>query len=427
MSNFDTNEEKQNPYILENELRKTIQRQKKTIFQLAERNRVWKIICAVLIILLVIESVALWGGSGENEPSHQTAQPQNQSQGITDSNMELGASEARIDAIIAQMTLEDKINQMLMVSPESLTGFESVTAAGESTQTALSERKVGGVLYVAGNFEDAAQTKQMLANTISYAVTPIFTAVSDNGGTNGPLSKIRDENSFNMPSQAVIGTYEDEMQVHNDYAQNSAYIKEFGFNTNFAPFAIPSSGGEINAENSFGNDVTKTSKCVEYAVKGQLSGGIISALKYFPTSSTAEKTAEQLRNREFVAFKSGIDAGADFVLMSNATNNVLTNDGLPYCMCKSVISDLLIDELGFDGIIISNPMSDLYICDNYSAADAAINCINAGNNMLIVSSGLDNVVNSVVEAVNGGVIAQSFIDKSVKKILRVKFKRGIIK
>ncbi len=427
MSNFDTNEEKHNPYNLENELRKTIHRQKKTIFQLAERNRVWKIICAVLAILLVIESIALWGNQSENEPSQQTAQLQSNVQNnFTDATINSSVDEARIDAIMAQMTLDDKIYQMLMVSREALTGYESVTAAGESTQMALAERKVGGILYNAGNFENAAQTKEMLKNTLSYAVTPVFAAVSDCGGASGMLSVLKSENSFNMPSQAVMGTYTDETQIQQEFMKNSAFIKEFGFNMNFAPFAPPASGSEMAGENSFGSDVEKTSKGVELAVKGQLAGGVISALKYFPTSSNAEKTGEQLRSCEFAAFKAGIDAGADFVLMSNGTNSALTSDGLPYCMSKTVIADLLVGELGFGGIVISNPLADSVISESYSLAEAAVNCIKAGNNMLVVSNGLDEVFAAITEAVSNGEIEQNTIDKSVKKILKIKMKRGIL-
>ncbi len=426
MSNFDTNEEKQNPYILENELRKTIQRQKKTIFRLAERNRVWKIICAVLAVLLIIESIALWGGSNENEPAQQTAQPKAQNQ-ISEPAASYQVDDARIDAIMSQMTLIDKINQMLMVTPEALTGFEAVTAAGESTELALANYKVGGILYNSSNFEDAVQTKQMLSNTIEYASTPLFMAVSDEGGSNSMLAKLKTEDSFNIPSQAVIGTYTDEAQIESDYRRNAAFMNEFGFNVNFAPYAPPASGAQLTMENSFGSDVAKVSSSVCYAVKGQMGSGVLSALKYFPTKHDSEKTGEELRQCEFAAFKAGFDAGADFVLMSNGADTNLTSDGLPYCMSKSVIGDLLIGELGFGGIVISNPSADADILQNYTLGEIAVNCINAGNNMLICSAGINEVVTAINEAVRIGEIEQSTIDNSVRKILRAKMKRGIIK
>ncbi len=426
MNRFDNTEEKQNPYILENELRKTIQRQKKTIFRLAERNRVWKIICAVLAALLVVESIALWGGSDENEPAQQTAQPQVQNQ-ISEPAASYQADDARIDAIMSQMTLVDKINQMLMVTPEALTGFEAVTAAGESTELALANYKVGGILYNSSNFEDAVQTKQMLSNTIEYANTPLFMAVSDEGGSNSMLAKLKSEGSFTIPSQAVIGTYTDEAQIESDYRHNAAFMNEFGFNVNFAPYAPPVSSAQLTIENSFGSDVEKVSSSVSYAVKGQTSSGVISALKYFPTKDDSKKTGEQLRGCEFAAFKAGFDAGADFVLVSNGTNTNLTSDSLPYCMSKSVIGDLLIGELGFGGIVISNPSADADILQNYTLGEIAVNCINAGNNMIICSASIDEVVTAINEAVRIGEIEQSTIDNSVRKILRVKVKRGIIK
>ena len=171
-SDFSADTYEQKPamdYSLESELRKTIQRQKKTIFSLAERNRVWKIICFALVVLLVIESVLLWVNSNDDTPSiPEVSQMQSEADVQSEqTDIQVPASrpvnEERIEEILSQMTLVDKIHQMLFVTPEVLTGFESVTAAGESTEASLAEHKVGGIIYNDTNLEDSEQLKAMLS------------------------------------------------------------------------------------------------------------------------------------------------------------------------------------------------------------------------------------------------------------------------
>ena len=151
-SSYDTYEQKPAmDYSLENELRKTIQRQKRTIFRLAERNKLWKIISAVLAILLVIESVVLWANS-DDDGAHIPEVSQVQTED-GDSTIDIQAvapnavDEGRIDEMLSQMTLIDKIHQMMFVSPEELTGVDAATVAGESTKSVLFDRKVGGIIY----------------------------------------------------------------------------------------------------------------------------------------------------------------------------------------------------------------------------------------------------------------------------------------
>ncbi|MBQ7900946.1 MAG: glycoside hydrolase family 3 protein [Clostridia bacterium] len=415
-----------NTYSLENELRKTIQRQKKTIFSLAERNRVWKIICAVLAVLLVVESVLLWANSGDErtdvpKSSQVETQTTTSKEEIAQTPSAYEVDEDEISQMLSQMTLVDKIHQMLFVTPEELTGYESVTAAGESTNSALDEHKVGGVIYSNTNIESSEQTEEMLGNTQDYAYTPLFLGIARDGGSIVP------ESSFSMPSQTIIGAYSNDEQVISDYSDSAAELTRLGFNVNFAPNTELVSAAKGATSGSFGNDAAKLAKTVALAVNGHLKKNMCTALKYFPTNMEVERTTEQLRQAEFEVYKAGIEAGADFVMVSHVVNGAVESEEVPYSMSRAMVTDVLKGELGFDGIVITAPLTELEFTDEFTAGDAAIACVKAGADMLLCPSDMQQVVEDINEAVRVGDIDVSVIDESVKRILRVKQKRGIIK
>ena len=409
-------------FAIENELRKTIQRQKKTIFRLAERNRVWKTVSVVLAILLVIESLVLWVNSGDdtvNVPTAPNVVTEQQTINVPTTVPEIEVNEARIDEIMSQMTLVDKINQMMFVTPEILTGYDNVTAAGETTKYLLEEKMVGGILYGVSNFESSEQVSEMLKNTREYSRITPFLATAEEGGDMSELDIIKSEDSFRLPSASVIISYTSSDQMLSDYYRNAQFMYNLGFNTNFGPDVISgiATGSDINA-------VSIVAGC---AVSGQSKHGISSMLKYFPTNGDSQKSLDELKQGEFVAYKSAVNAGADFVVMSNGLNSTLLSDGTPYCMSGSVITDMLRNELGFGGIVVSSAFTDEYIAEKYTTAEIAINCINAGNNMFLCPGNIDEVVSAIEEAVRVGDVEQSAVDNSVRKILAAKIKRGIIK
>lgn len=413
-------------YSLQNELRKTIQRQKKTIFSLAERNRVWKIICFVLVVLLVIESVLLWVNSNEDTPhipdasQVQTGQGEIAEQPSVEVPPSHPVNEERIEEILSQMTLVDKIHQMMFVTPEELTGFESVTAAGESTEASLAERKVGGIIYNDTNIEGAEQLTSMLTNTADYAVTPVFLGYRRNSGS------IISGEGFELQSQTVIGTYSEKNKIAEEYAACAEEMASFGFNLNFGTSTELVSGSGSGVVGSFGSDATAVSDAVSMAVKGQLMHNVSTALGAFPTDTNAQHTAEQLRSSEFVVYKSGIDSGADFVTVSHKVNTALDGEGVPYSMSKGVVTELLCGELAFDGIVITAPMTELEYTDELTCGQAVAKCIKAGVNMIMNPVDFEETVIYINEAVRVGELDVSLIDDSVKRILRVKQRRGLI-
>lgn len=86
-----------------------------------------------------------------------------------------------VEEKIAEMSLSDMVYQMMIVSPEEITDVEVATLAGDSTKKAIETKPIGGLVYAAKNFEDAAQTESLVKNSQSYSKLPLFIAIADDG------------------------------------------------------------------------------------------------------------------------------------------------------------------------------------------------------------------------------------------------------
>lgn len=417
---------------IENELRKTIQRQKKTMFRLMEKINRMRIVCIVLAVLIAAETILLWGNSvGRNNPEPPKVAESTQSAEVSQNQNDDGATvtddyanEDEVNTILSKMSLEEKICQMIFATPEVLTGYEAVTAAGESTQKVLEKLPVGGVIYSSKNLEDRSQLKTMLSNVRNYSELGIFLAISEEGGAGTTIAKKTDVSTIETKDAQTLGSDNDKTATEENYKTIAKELRTLGFNVNLAPLARISSASEDKyAVRSFGTDAKRVSDMVSAAVGGMDSVGLGSAVKYFPGIDIADSvSADGLRSGEFLPFKAAIDGGADFIIMSNSPCKALTGDKTPCSLSPAAIKALR-DELGFDGVIVTDYLSD--ISTTYSAEQAAVAAVKAGADMLLAPTGIAKSVSAVKEAIDKGDIEESAIDESVKRILRIKIKRGI--
>lgn len=299
------------------------------------------------------------------------------------------------------MSLEDKIYQMLMVSPEALTGVDVVTMAGPSTEAALSEKPVGGILYSEQNFESDEQTNEMVLNTKSYAKYPLFIATQK-----------QSEN---------IGTYTDqsEANVFEDADAIGAELHRIGINFNLAPSAV------ISGDNAYNTDPTVTGMLVKQAVLGLRNNGIISTLCSFPDEAENSNPYDVMKTSEFVPFVTVFTEGADVVMMSAEKASGIDPD-YPAFMSSRMIKELLIGELKFNGLILSPVMNYDPLNSEFTKETMVAKAIEAGVNMFICTDDVESYVEAIKAAVDNGSISEDMINESVSKILSLKFKYNII-
>lgn len=343
-------------------------------------------------------------------------------------------SDSQVDAIISQMSLEEKIYQLFITTPEQITGASQVTRAGETTKKALQKYPVAGLVYFKQNMIYPEQLKNMIEDSQSYAKLGMFISVDEEGGD---VARIAD----------TMQTYKLEpMYTYKDQGPKTAYdnawaiavrIKEFGFNLNYAPVADvwTDPDNKTIGTRAYSDDPQQAAELVGAAVNGFQEAGVMCTLKHFPGqgsvaadthtgSAVSSKSIEELRTEEFLPFKAGINAGADFVMVSHVT--VPSVDNVPASLSNVFIEDILRDELGFEGVVITDAMNMQAISANYTSADAAVRAINAGADIILMPDNLQEAAKGINDALYDGRITYARLNESLRRILTAKENYGLL-
>lgn len=345
----------------------------------------------------------------------------------------LTAAQAALDG----MTLEEKIYQMFVVTPDSLAGFEGVSTAGDIMRTALAEMPVGGLILFDSNLYSAEQVRSLTAGMQTLSKTPLLIGVDEEGGRVSRLSRygLTDQ----VDPMATFGAAGDAEAVYRLGGTLGAQLKAAGFNVDFAPVAdvVTNPNNTEIGDRSFSSDPKTAATMVAAMVDGLQDEGTISCLKHFPGHGSTEadshegvsvsnRTLAELRETELLPFEAGIEAGAQMVMISHMSLPNVTGSRVPADLSKAIVTDLLRDELGFDGVIISDSHEMGAITDYYSSGGAAVLAIDAGCDIVLMPADLAAAADAVLKAIESGELTEARIDESVLRILTMKYRAGII-
>lgn len=359
--------------------------------------------------------------------------------GISDKDGENSALDAT--EIVRQMTLEEKVAQIFFVRPEAITGVEIATVAGETTRDAYNLYPVGGIVYFAENIQGQEQIKTMLENTQNYAIErmgfPVFLGVDEEGGR---VARIAGNPNFQVKkytNMKSIGESGDAKRAYEVGKTISDYLKELGFNMDFAPVAdvISNSSNQVIGDRSFGTDAALVGNMAVQEVKGFQDNGMSACLKHFPGHGGTEgdthegfaytkKTLEELKTCELVPFAKGIEADVDFLMTAHISVPNVIGDDTPASMSSVIMTDLLRNEMGYKGIIITDAMDMGAIVNNYSSREAALAAFQAGADMLLMPANFQEAYEAIVDGVKGGNISMERLDASVERIVRLKLEKN---
>lgn len=343
-----------------------------------------------------------------------------------------------VERILKNMTLSEKIYQMIFTTPEDITGVGCAVVAGDATKEALSKYPVGGIIYFSYNLKDRTQVTEMLKNTQSYSKIPLFLGIDEEGGDVSRAGSNPELKITKHPPMKDIGASGDTSLAYNTGKTLATELKELGFNVDFAPVAdvlVNENNTEIG-NRSFGTDPYLVASMVENTVRGLEENGMSSALKHFPGHASTTKnshfgysestrTEEELRACEFIPFEAGIKAGCDFVMISHMT--LLNTDSAPSSMSYKVITEMLKKELGFSGIVITDSFKMGAVTDTRFSDNPEILAIRAGADMILIPKDVKAAHDSILNAVNSGTITEDRINESVLKILNTKYESGLFK
>lgn len=335
----------------------------------------------------------------------------------------------QVTDIVEQMTLDEKIGQMMFA------GVSGTTLQQETTSL-IQDYKVGGLILYGNNLETPQQTVTLMNALMAANVNnqlPLFLGTDQEGG-----KVVRLPGSLkNFPTNKRIG---DINQSPLSFAVGQLLgeqLTAFGFNLDFAPVLDVNSNpnNPIIGDRSFSNDPDIVSKLGIETMKGLESKQVIPVIKHFPghgdtaVDSHLElpkvtKSLDDLNQLELVPFKAAIENGADVVMVAHILLPKIDSQ-YPSSMSKEIITGMLRDQLGFDGVVMTDDMTMKAITNHFDIGQAAVDSVKAGSDVILIAHEYANVtaaIQAVKAAVNKGEITEDRINDSVRRIIELKQK-----
>lgn len=388
-------------------------------------------------------SLALSGcaGDGSNGTGGPTGVDGSGGEGAGDGqNPEAAAVAARaaVDERIGAMTLEQKVAQLFIVTPEALVeGVSQVTQAGDMTREGVTAHPVGGIVYFAQNLLDPEQTTTMLANVKRFYadagnVAP-FIAVDEEGGT---VVRVADNEAFgaqDVGDASALGSAGDTEAAKRAAEQIADYLMPLGFNLDFAPVAdvVDPLRSDTMGLRSFSSDAAVAADMVRAEVEGFRDKKMLCCAKHFPGigaaagdshegAITIEATNEELETVDLVPFRAAIEAGVPMIMVGHVSLPNIVGDSTPAPLSSAVVQGMLRDSLGYTGIIVTDSLSMGAITDYYTPAEAAVAALKAGCDIPLMPERLDEAYQGVLSAVQVGELTEERLDESLTRILTAK-------
>ncbi len=340
----------------------------------------------------------------------------------TSSSQEIYARDKVIANYLDQMTLEEKVGQMI---------FARMPSAGQTE--VLETYHFGGYILFASDFEGKTleQVKEEIASYQSLSKVPLLMASDEEGGTVTRVSQLL-ETPFASPLELYqSGGIE---AILSDAKQKTSLLKEEGIFAGFFPVAdLSTNPSSFIYDRTIGQDAKTTADYIGQLVKLLKQEQFTSTLKHFPgygdnaDSHTDlvydNRSLEELRVNDFLPFKAGIEAGADSIMVSH--NIVPAIDDVPSSISPE-INKILRNELGFEGVIMTDDFDMQGLVQFVDQDTGALQTIQAGTDM-ILSSSYASQIPYIIEQVKASTITEERIDQSVKRILGMKYDLGLIK
>ena len=321
---------------------------------------------------------------------------------------------------LQEMSLDEKISQLLLVRYP------------DDGVSVLKNKQFGGYVFFAKDFQNKnkSEVKNMMDSLQSVAKIPILTAVDEEGGkvvrisSNPLLASSPFKSSRELYSSGGLEA------IKEDTINKSNLLYDLGLNVNLAPVVdVSLDPDDYMYSRSLGENTEITSEYARTVIEASKGHGVSYTLKHFPGygnnkdthsgSVTDNRSYEELLKNDIPPFKSGINEGAEAVLISH--NIVTSIDKENPASLSSSVHNLLRNELDFTGIIITD---DLAMGATSNIPDATVKAVLAGND-LIITTDYDASINSIKSAINNKTIDENLIDKLAFRVIAWKYYKGL--
>lgn len=336
-----------------------------------------------------------------------------------------------LPTLLNAQTLSEKIGQMVMV------GLPPSDANKDTLLVDITERNLGGVLMFAYNIDSPNQIRGLNADLQSYAETPLFISIDQEGGI---VARLDEQNGYAVTTSAYdLGVFNDEDSTRAQAARMAGWLEEAGFNVNFAPVVdlrINRFGPAIaRLERSFSSSSDRVVDHSSWFIEEFQKKNIVTTIKHFPGHGSAESDSHngftditnQWQNSELEPYQRLIEGGFSDIVMTGHLFHRDWDNQYPASLSEYAITTMLRDSLNFEGLVVTDELFMRAISDNYGFDEAILQTIKAGTDILLFSTNVYNgqsltgyLINLVSEAVESGELSEERINQSYQRIMEMK-------
>ncbi|ASN04674.1 glycoside hydrolase family 3 protein [Virgibacillus necropolis] len=351
-----------------------------------------------------------------------------------------------ISNAIDGMTMKEKVGQLLMPDFRNWNG-ENVTEMLPEIEQMVKDYHLGGVILFRENVVTTEQTAKLVADYQEASEKYGLLMTIDQEG--GIVTRL--QSGTDMPGNMALGATRSTEISHDVGQAIGEELKALGINMNLAPVLDVNNNPDnpVIGVRSFGESPQLVAELGIAYTKGLQSTGVAATAKHFPGHGDTAVDShlglpevpydlERLREVELYPFQRAMEAGIDAIMTAHVTfpkiddtKVISKKDGteisLPATLSHKVLTGLMREDMGFEGLIITDALNMGAIQDHFGSVDAAIRAVKAGSDIVLMPVGLEEVANGLYDAVESGEISEERIEASVERILTLKIKRGIIK
>lgn len=354
-----------------------------------------------------------------------------------------------VSLLLQNMTLREKVGQLFLVRPDALDLSQTedqiedpagagVTELSGAMADTLAQYPVGGLVLFGKNIASPEQTANFIRDMQAASGTPLFIAVDEEGGL---VARLANDPAFAVrqyQSAASVGESGDLAAAMDMGATIGAYLRQYGFNLDFAPVADVNSNPKntVIGTRAFSSDADVAAGMAKAMAEGLKQEQIIPTFKHFPGhGDTAEdshvgiavsyKTKAEMEACEWLPYASL--TAQDCVMVGHIAAPAITGNLTPASMSGEIVGGILRQQLNFPGVVITDSLEMGAITQEYSPAEAAVTAIEAGCDILLCPEDLQAAFEAVMNAAENGTISQACIDESVSRILLLKQSYGLLK
>ncbi len=335
----------------------------------------------------------------------------------------------RINFIVENMTVDEKIGQMIMISTD-------YTSFNQNLNDQLDDIKPGGVILFSQNIKSEEQLIKFIADLQDNVTIPLFIGVDEEGGRVERFNSIAESPLSQLPSMLDLGNTLDSQLSYQVGQAIASELSYYGVNLNFAPVldVYSNSNNTVIGNRAFGTTSSQVIKMALPLARGLKSNNIIPVIKHFPghgdTSEDSHvelpvvrKDLNELKELELQPFQAAINSGVDDAIMvAHIAYPEITGSMVPATLSSLIITDILREDMQFDGVIFTDSIIMKALSTNYTMSEIAVLGVNAGIDVFIAQNKGLELFNAIKTGVETGKIEEETIDNAVKRVLKLKYK-----